>query len=174
MSSPLIALSPSYHNKFNNHSAGSSSDSITVISSEQDAEFGNNPSANEIIRGPVKLVSASHSPQNVVLSVFRTSVDHFALVYPDNRGKLIAVKPAGCINLKGVTCEETTLGSDLKGFTLRPKKCDTSSATLTFMCEDPTLLPQWIKALEPASPVTALGQRRMPRQCSLPSVEEED
>jgi hypothetical protein len=37
------------------------------------------------------------------------------------RRKLIAVKPVGCINLRGVTCEETILGSGIKGFTLRPK-----------------------------------------------------
>ena len=33
----------------------------------------------------------------------------------------MVLKPAGCINVRGVTCEETTLGNGIKGFTLRPK-----------------------------------------------------
>lgn len=37
---------------------------------------------------------------------------------------MIASKPVGCINIRGVTCEETTLGSGIKGFTLRPKVND--------------------------------------------------
>lgn len=55
------------------------------------------------------------------------------------------------------------------------QKCDTSSAALIFICDETstTLLPKWLAALEPSS-ITVLGQRRMPRQCSLPSVEEED
>jgi len=48
-------------------------------------QYGLSPNTNEIMRGQVTLLSSSHGPQRVILSVFRTSVDHFALVYPDNR-----------------------------------------------------------------------------------------
>lgn len=87
MNSPVIALlSPTYHNKFDNHT-------VIAASAERGGsgtEFGNNgynmnPSDNEIMRGPVTLFSSLHGPQKVILSIFRTSVDHFALVYPDNR-----------------------------------------------------------------------------------------
>ncbi len=82
MSSSLIAImSPTYHNKFDNNT--------TIISSSNGIGHNNgynmSPSDNEIMRGPLTLLSSSHGPQNVILSIFRTSVDHFALVYPDNR-----------------------------------------------------------------------------------------
>lgn len=37
------------------------------------------------------------------------------------RRKMIAVKPLGCVNLRGVNVEQTILGSGIKGFTIRPK-----------------------------------------------------
>lgn len=42
-------------------------------------------SANEILHDTVTLLSGNNGPRHVILSVFRTTVDHFALVYPDNR-----------------------------------------------------------------------------------------
>jgi hypothetical protein len=134
--------------------------------------------ANEVMRGSVTLLSSNQGPQSVILSVFKTSVDHFALVYPDNRRKAVAVKPVGCINVRGVTCEETILGSGIRGFTLRPKKCDTSSAALIFVCQEETnsssaSISQWIQAFAPAS-ANLLNKRNIPKQCSLPSVEEEE
>src|SRR5438876_766457 len=42
-------------------------------------------SSNEIIHDSVTLLSGNKGPTRVILSVFRTTVDHFALVYPDNR-----------------------------------------------------------------------------------------
>jgi len=134
------------------------------------------PDANEIMRGPVTFLGSKQGPQRVILTVFKTSVDHFALVYPDNRRKMVAVKPVGCINIRGVTCEETTLGNGIKGFTLRPKKCDTSSAALTFVCrEDKSAsLTQWIEALTPDSALNNLTKRKIPKQCALQSVCEEE
>ncbi|CAL8083261.1 unnamed protein product [Orchesella dallaii] len=160
MSSPCVIVSPAYH--------GVSSKGLSSADS-----YDLSPSANEIMRGPLTLLSSSHGPQRVIVSVFRTSVDHFSLVYPDNGRKMIACKPVGCINIRGVTCENTTLGSGIKGFTLRPKKCDTSSAALIFVCQDESDLPRWMAAFEPLTP-SYLGSRKIPRQCSLPSVEEEE
>ncbi|CAG7833974.1 unnamed protein product [Allacma fusca] len=182
MSSPCIVMpppTPTYHN-FESHSpAGNSPGSVngltaltSCVSSTSDPSSNGYSSANEIMRGHVTLLSSSHGPQRVILSVFRTSVDHFALVYPDNRRKTMVLKPAGCINIRGVTCEETTLGSGIKGFTLRPKKCDTSSAALIFVCQDSTTMPKWLAALESAT--SQLGKRKIPRQCSLPIVSEEE
>ena len=42
-------------------------------------------SSSEILNDTVTLLSGNNGPKRVILSVFRTTVDHFALVYPDNR-----------------------------------------------------------------------------------------
>ena len=42
-------------------------------------------SANELLHDTVTLLSGNKAPTRVILSVFRTTADHFALVYPDNR-----------------------------------------------------------------------------------------
>jgi len=189
-SPPVIhpALRPStmqqQQSQYNNHSSSEMEDSYQ--------------STNELLHDTVTLLSGNKGPTRVILSVFRTTADHFALIYPDNRRKASAIKPVGCINLRGVSCEETTLGAGLRGFTLRPKKCDTSSAALTFLCSDVSLLPKWIEALsspedhaEPKYQKTASfttgsydddqqqsppspRRRSSPRLSSLSSLDEED
>jgi len=129
-------------------------------------------SMNEIMRGSLTLLSSSHGPQRVILSVTRTSVDHFALMYPENRQRKISssVKPIGCLNLRGINCEETVLGNGIAGFTLRSKKCDTSSSALIFICPEESSVTQWMTALSPPK----VGVRNIPRKCSLPMLEEDE
>ena len=51
------------------------------------------------------------------------------------------------------------------------QKCDTSSASLVFVCQDSSLLADWLTALTPNFNV---GSRKIPKRCALPSVQEED
>lgn len=89
MSSPCLIMSPSYHNKFDNHTVvaetGGQKENSGVGKNANANNYDLSPSANEIMKGPLTLLSSSHGPQRVILSIFRTSVDHFALVYPDTR-----------------------------------------------------------------------------------------
>jgi len=88
MSSPCLIMSSSYHNKFDNHTliteAGGQKENAAV-GTPIPSSYDLSPSANEIMKGPLTLLSSSHGPQRVILSIFRTSVDHFCLVYPDTR-----------------------------------------------------------------------------------------
>ena len=101
MSSPCVIMTPptpAYHNNFDGavvaDPAATGTGSVSGLNVLPTNCLGNNNndssgssygSANEIMRGHVTLLSSSHGPQRVILSVFKTSVDHFALVYPDNR-----------------------------------------------------------------------------------------
>ena len=103
MSSPCVIMTPptpAYHSNFDgavvaDPVVAAATGSVSALNVLPSNCLGNNnnhesggssyASANEIMRGHVTLLSSSHGPQRVILSVFKTSVDHFALVYPDNR-----------------------------------------------------------------------------------------
>lgn len=76
------ALRPSSIINSNISNSCSSSSSLIQQKNDLDSYY---PSSNEILHESITLLSGANGPKRVILSVFRTTVDHFALVYPDNR-----------------------------------------------------------------------------------------
>lgn len=101
---------------------------------------------------------ALHGRQSVQVQVYRTSVEHFAVIYPQKK----VSRPLGVLNLRNTTIER--LGDE--GFLVRQKGCD-SPVVLTFLLENPKDIDYWILAF------TARSSPLM-HQSSLPIVEEEE
>lgn len=107
--------------------------------------------------GPQQHCGAIHR-QSVQVKVYRTSVEHFAVIYPQKK----VGRPLGVLNLRNTTIERL---AD-RGFLVRQRGCD-SPVALTFLLEDSIDLDYWIMAFTPrSSPLL--------HQSSLPIVEEEE
>ncbi|KAL7300289.1 hypothetical protein TKK_0006921 [Trichogramma kaykai] len=98
-------------------------------------------------------------PRRVEVRVYRTSFEHFAVIYPRGADQQ---QPLGVLNLRHTSLER--LGRD--GLLLRQHGYD-SPMTLTLLLDEPEEVDCWIAALaaRTSSPV---------HHCSLPIVEEED
>lgn len=99
-----------------------------------------------------------NGPRQVQVKVYRTSVEHFAVIYPQKK----VCRPLGVLNLRNTTIER--YGDE--GFLVRQKDFDGSIA-LTFLMENKKELDYWILAFtaRTSPPV---------HQSSLPIVEEEE
>ncbi|KAM0736089.1 hypothetical protein ACS0PU_010050 [Formica fusca] len=96
--------------------------------------------------------------RQVQVKVYRTSVEHFAVIYPQKK----VCRPLGALNLRNTTIER--YGDE--GFLVRQKDFD-SSIAVTFLMENKKELDYWILAF------TARNSPLV-HQNSLPIVEEEE
>lgn len=104
------------------------------------------------------LQNPSGSDQVVQVIIYRTSVDHFAVIYPQQNTS----RPLIVLNLKNTTTERI---ADNK-FSVAHMVGDTPVA-LTFLLESPNNIEYWIHAFTARS-------NPLVHQTSLPVVEEED
>lgn len=112
----------------------------------------------ENMSGYMTLLGPSGHRQGVQVKVYRTSVEHFAVIYPQKK----VCRPLGVLNLRNTTIER--FGDE--GFLVRQKGFD-SPVALTFLVECKKDLDYWILAFTARhSPLV--------HQSSLPIVEEEE
>ena len=112
----------------------------------------------ENMSGYMTLMGPNGHRQSVQVKVYRTSVEHFAVIYPQKK----VCRPLGVLNLKNTIVER--YGDE--GFLVRQKGID-SPIALTFLMENKQELDYWIIAF------TARTSPLM-HQSSLPIVEEEE
>ncbi|CAD6208636.1 GSCOCG00010613001-RA-CDS [Cotesia congregata] len=113
----------------------------------------------ENMSGYMTLIGPKGHRQGVQVKVYRTSVEHFAVIYPQKK----VCRPLGVLNLKNTTIERLRD----EGFVVRQKGFDTTTITLTFLVENKKELDYWILAFTArSSPLV--------HQSSLPIVEEEE
>lgn len=118
------------------------------------------PVSTETKSGSITLIAANGRRQGVNVIVYRTSLEHFAVLYPQKK----ICRPLGVINLKNTTVEQ--LKDKQHGFLVRQLGFDTPM-TLTFLCE-PRDLSSWTMAF------TSRCSPTLRHQSSLPIVEEDE
>ncbi|RZF45868.1 hypothetical protein LSTR_LSTR013073 [Laodelphax striatellus] len=116
----------------------------------------------EEMDGYLTLVGPGKVKQAVHVKVYRTSLEHFAAVYPQKK----ICRPLGVINLRN-TCVERLQGDpEIAGFTVRQRGYDTTTC-ITFICEAPREIDAWLAAFASCTSPTV-------HQTSLPSVLEDE
>jgi hypothetical protein len=113
----------------------------------------------ETMSGSMTLVGPGKHCQSVQVKVYRTSLEHFAVLYTQKK----VCRPLGVLNLRN-TCVERLLGEKQPGFTVRQRGFDTPMC-LTFLSESPRDVDSWMLAFTSRSSPTV-------HQSSLPIVEE--
>ncbi|TGZ52921.1 Uncharacterized protein DBV15_09982 [Temnothorax longispinosus] len=112
----------------------------------------------ENMSGYMTLIGPNGHRQRVQVKVYRTSVEHFAVIYPQKK----ICQPLGVLNLRNTTVERY----EDEGFLVRQKGGDLPVA-LTFLMEKRSELDYWILAFTArTSPLV--------HHSSLPIVEEEE
>lgn len=117
-------------------------------------------SSGETMSGYMYLIGPDKIQQGVQVIVYRTSLEHFAVVYPQKK----VCRPLGVLNLRN-TCVER-LSSNEFGFVVRERGFD-KSISLTFIVESPAEFDSWISAFTSRSSPSL-------HHSSLPIVEEEE
>jgi len=115
----------------------------------------------ETMSGSMTLVGPGKHCQSVQVKVYRTSLEHFAVLYPQKK----VCRPLGVLNLRN-TCVERLPGGKQPGFIVRQRGFDTPMC-LTFLSESPRDLESWVLAFTSRSSPTV-------HQSSLPIVEEDE
>lgn len=111
--------------------------------------------------GNMIMISPSGRKQDVQVKVYRTSLEHFAVIYPQKK----VCKPLGVINLRNTNVERLA-DEKTPGLLIRQKGFD-HTACLTFISEEPRELDAWIVAFTSRASPTIM-------QSCLPVVEEDD
>lgn len=124
------------------------------------------PTGCEAMWGRLTLIGRppGYRDQWVYVKVYRTSLEHFAVVYPD---KLIA-KPMGCLNLKHSRVEP--LANCERSFRVVQRSID--GGTVEFRSESNASLTRWLSALE--ADCRPAGKCSPHTANSLPVVEEDE
>lgn len=118
--------------------------------------------STETKSGSITLIVNNGRKQSVNVIVYRTTLEHFAVLYPQKK----ICRPLGVITLKNTTVEAIKDNKQEYGFIVRQQGYDTPM-TLTFLCE-PRDLDSWLVAF------TSRGSPTLRHQSSLPIVEEEE
>ncbi|XP_026287717.1 uncharacterized protein LOC113213023 [Frankliniella occidentalis] len=148
-------------------------------------------SSPEAKSGGLILVGPGKHTQHVQVKVYRTSLEHFAVVFPQKK----VCRPLGFVNLrhtavarlpaagekvpkvhvKGLTAHASGAGQGLPrqlqhlpGLVVRSRQCDSPNA-LTFLCEAPKELESWLSAFDPSRTATLQDAMR-----AQPILEESD
>lgn len=116
----------------------------------------------EAMSGSMTLISPSGQYQNVQVKVYRTSLEHFAVLYPQKK----VCRPLGVINLRNSHIEPLTNTKGQPGFTLRQQGFD-SPMCLTFLSESTRELEAWLVAF-------GAGGSPTPQPTLLPVLTEDD
>ncbi|KAB0796514.1 hypothetical protein PPYR_10575 [Photinus pyralis] len=119
------------------------------------------PICSEIQSGSLTLIAMNGRRQGVNVKVYRTSLEHFAVLYPQKK----ICRPLGVINLRHTTVEN--LNDKQAGFKVRQLGYDTPMS-LTFLCESPREIDTWLAAF------TSRCSPTLRHQSSLPIVEEDE
>lgn len=91
--------------------------------------------------GNMILLGNNKIKQPVQVKVYRTSVEHFAVVYPMKK----VCRPLGVLNLRNTMIERLSTAKQF-GFTVRQCGFDTPLCSLTFFSESGKELDRWIDA----------------------------
>lgn len=118
--------------------------------------------STETKSGSITLIANNGRKQSVNVIVYRTSLEHFAVLYPQKK----ICRPLGVITLKNTTVEAMKDKKQESGFIVRQQGYDTPM-TLTFLCESRDL-DSWLVAF------TSRCSPTLRHQSSLPIVEEEE
>lgn len=116
----------------------------------------------EEMAGNMILLGNNKVKQPVQVKVYRTSLEHFAVVYPQKK----VCRPLGVLNLKNTMVEKLP-SSKQPGFTVRQCGFDTPLCSLTFFSESNKELDRWISAFTSRNNTTS-------HMSSLPIVEEDE
>lgn len=128
---------------------------------QKEVDYGYHTSP-EMMSGYMTLSAPGRHRQPVHVKVYRTSLEHFAVVSPQKK----ICRPLGVLNLKNTLLEQLPAESKQTGFMVRQKGFD-SPTCLTFLPETPMDLEDWIVAFTCRSSPTL-------HQSSLPIVEEDE
>ncbi|KZC13161.1 hypothetical protein WN55_05878 [Dufourea novaeangliae] len=112
----------------------------------------------ENMSGDMILVDPNGYPHGVQVKIYRTSVGHFAVIYPQKK----VCQPLGVLNLRNMWIKR--YGDE--GILVRKKSFD-SPITLTFLMENKKELDYWMMAF-------TVRTSPLMHQSSLPIVEEEE
>lgn len=112
--------------------------------------------------GSITLVSPNGRTQGVNVIVYQTTLEHFAVLYPQKK----ICRPLGVINLKNTKIERVRDNKSSCGFRVCQQGFD-ANLTLTFLC-DPRDLDSWMDAFKCKINTT------LKHQSSLPCVEEDE
>lgn len=99
--------------------------------------FGFKKSDAEVKSGFLVLLAPGRMRQDVRVVVYRTSLEHFAVIYPRKR----VSKSIGVVNLRNTMVEQAETGC---GFTVRQKGYD-NTVSAKFMCSERDLA-SWMAA----------------------------
>uniref|UniRef100_A0A1B6HB31 PH domain-containing protein n=1 Tax=Homalodisca liturata TaxID=320908 RepID=A0A1B6HB31_9HEMI len=131
------------------------------LQKEVDYGYYNHPNP-EMMSGYMTLLGPGKHRQPVHVKVYRTSLEHFAVVCPQKK----VCRPLGVLNLRNTLVERLPAESKQPGFVVRQRGFDTPMC-LTFIAENPRDLDDWIVAFTSRSSPTL-------HQSSLPIVEEDE
>uniref|UniRef100_A0A8D8S091 PH domain-containing protein n=1 Tax=Cacopsylla melanoneura TaxID=428564 RepID=A0A8D8S091_9HEMI len=127
------------------YTADESQDSMTILRSP------------ESMSGAMTLIGPGNHMQSVQVKVYRTSCEHFAVIYPQKK----VCRPLGVMNIKNIILERLE-----NGFKIRQKGFD-SPLCFTFISETPKELNLWVDAFTCCSTGTLSS-------CTLPILEEDE
>ncbi|KAL0272742.1 UNVERIFIED_CONTAM: hypothetical protein PYX00_005603 [Menopon gallinae] len=119
----------------------------------------------EEMAGNLTLLGNNKVKQPVQVKVYRTSIEHFAVLYPQKK----VCRPLGVLNLKNTMVERLSSPRQ-PGFTVRQCGFDTPLCSLTFISETNRELERWINAFTCRS--KSASSRLI--TSSLPVVEEDE
>lgn len=111
----------------------------------------------ESMSGSMTLIGPGSTVQSVQVKVYRTSCEHFAVIYPQKK----VCRPIGVINIKNIILEKLD-----KGFKIRQKGFD-SPVCFTFLSETEKELDLWLTAFTCITSGTISS-------CTLPILMEDD
>lgn len=129
------------------------------LQKEVDFGYHTNP---EMMSGYMTLLGPGKHRQPVHVKVYRTSLEHFAVVCPQKK----VCRPLGVLNLRNTVVERLPADTKQAGFLIRQRGFDTPMC-LTFIAENPREMDDWIVAF------TSRGSPTL-HQSSLPSVKEDE
>lgn len=129
---------------------------------QKEVDYGYNHPNPEMMSGYMILLGPGKHRQPVHVKVYRTSLEHFAVVCPQKK----VCRPLGVLNLRNTLVERLPAETKQPGFVIRQRGFDTPMC-LTFVAENPRDLDEWIVAFTSRSSPTV-------HQSSLPIVEEDE
>lgn len=126
---------------------------------QKEVECPTNP---EMMNGYLTLLLSNKHQEPVHVKVYRTSLEHFAVVCPQKK----VCRPLGVLNLRNSVVERLPADSQQHGLLVRHRGLDTP-LTVTFLTENAREVEEWVAAFTSSSSPTR-------HQSPLPIVEEEE
>ncbi|KAK7792448.1 hypothetical protein R5R35_001037 [Gryllus longicercus] len=99
------------------------------------------PWSAEELSGRLALLGPGSHRQDVLVRVYRTSLEHFAVLYPAHKS---VSRPLGVLNLRNTRVE--ALAAPQSGFTVRQRAPDAPNALTFVPLEEARALEEWLLA----------------------------